>query len=708
MPTNSSTNRPRGSGGNTVFLLGLLFSITVLSVAALIVRLPTAPEAVPLSLGDVSPQDILAPREIHYQSTVLTELQQNQAANEVPPVYGPPDASVARIQVNKLHAALTYISSVRADEHATLEQKKTDLAALEDITLTQDSMDAILGISDTVWQNIQGETIGVLEEIMRNTIREDQLEDARRSIPARVSLSFSEAQAAVIAEIVSAFVAPNSFYSETLTEEHRQAARDAVEPVMKSYKVNEIVVNRGSVITAVDLEALEQLGLLEEKTDWADRTSAIALVVVNFAFVFLYFAQRPDLRSDSRSMLLMTVLFLAFLYGARLVIPNRTVIPYLFPIAGFSMVVTALISSRAAMILSVPLSILAGYGLPNSLELILFYMFSSMFGVLVLRNIQRILTFFWAGIAAFISGSMIILAFRMADPTTDLVGIVSLIGAAGFNGLAAAGLTIILQFVLAQALGLTTTLQLLEISRPDHELLQFLLRNAPGTYQHSLQIANLAEQAADTIGADALLTRVGSLYHDVGKARHPHYFIENQAPGSHNPHEDLNPLESSGIIIRHVTDGIDLADKFRLPRRIKDFILEHHGTGITSYQYYQAVEAAGGDALNVDQDAYRYPGPNPHSRETALVMLADGVEARARAERPETYEEMQALVEDVVEKRLFNGLLDDTPLTMRDLRDIIESFTTTLRGVYHPRIEYPKTDKPTRPVPEDTIPLPKK
>jgi putative nucleotidyltransferase with HDIG domain len=707
MSMSPSTSRLRRPSRNTVFLLGLLFSIIVLSAAALLVRLPTAPDAVPLSLGDVAPQDIIAPREIHYQSTVLTELQQNLAANEVPSVYGPPDASMARIQVNKLRAALTYISSVRADEYATLDQKSTDLAALQDITLTTGSVDALLEMSDTEWMNVQGETVGVLEEVMRNTIRDDRLEDAQRSIPALVSLSFTEDQAVVIAEMVSAFVAPNSYYSETLTEEKRQAARDSVEPVLKSYKVNEIVINRGSVISAVDLEALEQLGLLQEETDWTDRTSVIALVVVNFAFVFLYFVQRPDLRSDNRSMLLLTFLFLLFLYGARLVIPNRTVIPFLFPIAGFSMIVTALISSRAAMVLAVPLSILAGYGLPNSLELILFYMFSSMFGVLVLRNIQRILTFFWAGVASFIAGTMVILAFRLADPTSDVVGIVSLIGAAGFNGLAAAGLTIILQFVLAQALGLTTTLQLLEISRPDHELLQFLLRNAPGTYQHSLQIANLAEQAADAIGADALLTRVGSLYHDVGKARHPHFFIENQAPGSHNPHEDLNPLESSGIIVRHVTDGIDLANKHRMPRRIKDFILEHHGNWITSYQYYQAVEAAGGDTMAVDRDAFRYPGPNPRSRETALVMLADGVEARARAERPETYEDMQSLVKDVTEKRMFQGLLDDTPLTMRDLHDITESFTTTLRGAYHPRIKYPKTDKPTRPVPEDTIPLPK-
>jgi putative nucleotidyltransferase with HDIG domain len=707
MSTRSSPVGSRLPSRNAVFLIGLLFSVVVLSAAALLVPLPTAPEAVPLSLGDVSPQDILAPREIHYQSAVLTDLQKNLAANEVIPEYAPPDASVARMQVNDLRAVLTFITTVRADEHATLEQKTSDLAAMQDIDLTPESMEEILAISDSDWQSVQSEAIAVLEQVMRNTVRDDRMEDVRRSVPALVSLFLPEDQAVLVAELVSAFVTPNSFYSETLTEEKRQAARDAVEPVMQSFKANETVVNRGSVINEVDVEALEQLGLLQEDIDWKDRTSVIALVVVNFAFISLYFAQRPDLRADNRSMLLMTFLFLLFLYGARLIIPNRTVIPYLFPIAGFSMIVTSLISTRAAMILAVPLSILAGYGLPNSLELTFFYMFSSMFGVLVLRNIQRILTFFWGGIAAFLSGTTVILAFRLTDPTMDAIGMVSLIGAAGFNGLAAAGLTIILQFALAQTLGLTTTLQLLEISRPDHPLLQFLLRNAPGTYQHSLQIANLAEQAADTIGAKALLTRVGSLYHDVGKARQPHFFIENQAPGSPNPHEEMTPLESSGIIVRHVIDGIDLADKYRMPRRIKDFIVEHHGDWITSYQYYKAVEAAGGDSLSVERDAFRYPGPRPRSRETALVMLADGVEARSRAERPETQDEMHDLVKDVVEKRMFQGLLDDTPITMRDLRAVIESFTTTLRGAYHPRIEYPKTDKPTRPIDEDTLPLPK-
>lgn len=686
-----SSPRPR----RPFLLIGLLFAVSVLSAVALLVPLPTAPNNVPLSAGEPSPQDILAPSDITYESEVLTKQQRELAADSVSPEYAPPDASVARSQVKKLRAALTFISSVRSDEFASTEQKTADLAALQSIHLSPESTTQLLSLSDDSWQGVQQESIVVLEQVMRSTIREDRLEDARRSVPALVSLSLPEDQAALVSELVSAFVLPNSFYSETLTEEKRQAARDAVEPVFQSFVVNQVVVPRGHVITDVDLEALLQLGLLQQQTTWQDISSVIALVGVNFAFVALYFAQRPDLREDNRSLLLMSILFLVFLYGARLVIPNRTVIPYLFPIAGFAMIVSALINSRAAMILTVPLSILAGYGLPNSLELIFFYMFCSMFGVLSLRNVQRILTFFWAGIAVMGSGSAVILAFRLTDPTSDAVGIFSLIAAAAFHGLAAAALTILLQFVLAQTLGLTTTLQLLDISRPGHPLLQFLLRTAPGTYQHSLQIANLAEQAAKQINANTLLTRVGALYHDAGKARHPYYFIENKMPGADNPHEELPPLESSSIIIRHVTDGVALAKKYRMPRHIIDFILEHHGTLTTSYQYNQAVEAAGGDAEKVDMKSYRYPGPRPQSNETALVMLADTSEARTRAERPETRQEIRTIVKEVIDQRLAQGQLDNTTLTLKDLNAIVESFTTTLRGVFHPRLEYPKPDKDT-------------
>ena len=694
-----SSPKPRRNLINRQPILGLVLLLLVAGISVFFLIFPlynTSPSA-QLSEGDVAPQDILAPRALSYKSDVLTELIQEESADAIPAQYTPIDPAVARNQLAELRAVLDYISTVRADTYANPAQKEADLAAIQAIHLSSENARKIIELSESDWQTVRSEALNVLGQVMRNTIREDKLEEARRTIPTLVSYSLQGDLPALVIEITSAFVAPNSLYSSELTEDQREAARQSVQPVIQGYVAGETIVPRGHVITESDIEALNQFGLLESKLTWEDNVSVLALVVVNMAFVALYFSQRPDLRSNTTSLILMAVLFLVFLYGARMLIPNRTVVPYMYPLAGFGMVITALISSRAAVILSLPLSIFASYGLPNSYELTLFYIFSCVFGILMLRNIHRLLTFFWAGFGVAVSGLVVVIAFRLPDPLLDSVGLVQLAAASGFNGLASASLTILLQFLLARLIGLTTTLQLLEISRPDHPLLQDILRNAPGTYQHSLQIANLAEQAAERIGADTLLTRIGSLYHDAGKVRFPHFFIENQVPGFRNPHDDLSPEESAAIIIRHVTDGVELVKKHRLPRRIQDFVLEHHGTMVTRYQYHNALNEAGGDSDAVDISLFTYPGPKPQSRETALVMLADGVEARSRAEKPESEEAVRNLIRDVVDQRLKFGQLSDTTLTLQNLEEVVDSFATTLRGVYHPRIEYPKSDAVTVP-----------
>jgi uncharacterized domain HDIG len=200
----------------------------------------------------------------------------------------------------------------------------------------------------------------------------------------------------------------------------------------------------------------------------------------------------------------------------------------------------------------------------------------------------------------------------------------------------------------------------------------------------------LAEQAAEDIGADALLVRVGALYHDAGKAINPLFFVENQVPGKLNPHDDLDPVTSAATIIQHITDGVLLARKYHLPPKIQDFIREHHGTLFTRYQYTKAVQAAGNNPDEVNQDLFRYPGPKPQSRETALIMLADGCEARARAEIPKDEEELRTMVKKVFDFVEREGQLDDTTFTFRDLNQASESFVNTLKNTYHPRLQYPE------------------
>jgi putative nucleotidyltransferase with HDIG domain len=665
--------------------------IGLASLAALIVPLSLSPGALPLNVGDVAPRDLQAPEAIEYISEVRTEDARAVAARAVLPTYSVPDPSIARGQIERLRAALDFISLVRNDEFATPEQKQADLQSLSDFTLKPETIEQILNLSTARWDTIQQEALSVLEQVMRNTIREENVQTIRRNVPSLVSLALTEEQAALVVELVSAYITPNSFNSPELTEASRQAARDDVQPVTQTYKPGEMVVAAGQIISPAQLEALQKLGLIEPGQRWQDYLGVGALVVLMTAFLGLYFYRRNRAYlSEVRSLVLIAIVFIVFLVGARLIIPDRTIIPYLYPLPAVGLLLTTLFGLEAGLIFSLVISILAAYGLPNTLDLMLYYLLSSLTGVLVLGQARRVWTFFRSGLAVGVAGIAMILAFRLPFTQMDWVGIASLLGASIFYGIASASITLLLQYFLAQILGLTTSLQLLEISRPDFPLLQFFLRNAPGTYQHSLQVANLAEQAAENIGADALLTRVGALFHDIGKAMNPTFFIENQAHGSLNTHDDLNPAVSSAAITQHVLDGIKLARKHRLPRRIYDFILEHHGTMLTRYQYAKAVEAAGGDELLVDPEQFRYPGPKPSSRETALLMLADGTEARVRAMKPQSEEELANIVRTAIEHVQMSGQLDDTQLTLRDLNKIAESFITTLRGSHHPRIEYPK------------------
>jgi putative nucleotidyltransferase with HDIG domain len=430
----------------------------------------------------------------------------------------------------------------------------------------------------------------------------------------------------------------------------------------------------------------------------------VGLTIITVAIFVFYYRRNAQLFSGNaglRRLTLLVILFLLFLLIARVFIPGHAVIPYVYPVMGYALTISALFSIELAIVTVIPLAYLIPYGLPEVQILTLYYLLASLFGVFVLRKAQRLTSFFWAGAAIAISGALVSIVFRITEPTADWIGMATLVLAAIINGIASASIALLFHYYLAPLLGKTTRLQLIELSRPDHPLQQLLLRNAPGTYQHSLQLANLVEQAADAIGADAMLARVGALYHDIGKLLNPFFFIENQPQGNIDPHNDLDPETSASTIIKHVTDGLELGRKYHLPKQLLDFIAQHHGTTLTRYQYGRALEKVGMNKDNVDINKFRYPGPRPSSREIALLMLADTCEARMRAERPKDEAGLQEMIKSAVKDKLELGELDDTQLTLKDLDVIINSFTSTLRGVYHPRIEYPHSEAEvkTRPAP---------
>lgn len=662
------------------------------------------PATSPLKAGDVSPRNFEAPRDVSYESSVLTGQLRQAAMDAILPVYSPPDPAISRQQMERLRLALDYITMTRSDQNASAVQKQADLASLKDLDLSTEMIASLLALTDARWEVVGEEAPTVLERVQRGVIREADVESVRRSVPSFVSFLLTEEEAQLVSQLVQPFVSANSLRSPELTEAARQAARDAVTPVVTSYKSGETIVRAGEIVNEAQVEALQTLGLIRSGSEPLDLIARAALTIVMLVFIMLYFNRRKRLGFlyESRSLLMVAVIYLLFLAGVRLAVPGNVLIPYLIPLPAAGMLLASLFGMEAGISISIVLSILAAYGF--NADLLPYYLLSSLCGVLALGPARRFWAYLWAGLAVAGAGMAMLAVFRIATGDLDWLGITQLLMAAAGNGFLSAALALLGQYFLSQSLGLATALHLLEISRPDHPLLQYFLRNAPGTYQHSLQVANLAEQAAEAIGADQLLARVGALFHDVGKAKNPAFFIENQAPGQTNTHQDMEPGEAAATIIRHVTDGVELARKFRLPRRLQDFMLEHHGTTMTRYQYGQALQRVGGDAAQVDMEQFRYPGPRPRTRETAILMLADGSEAKARAQNPQTDEEMRSLVRGVIEYVLKEGQLDQTTLTLRDLNSIVESFVTTLRGTYHPRIQYPVAELPLAVEPIPTSP----
>jgi putative nucleotidyltransferase with HDIG domain len=345
-----------------------------------------------------------------------------------------------------------------------------------------------------------------------------------------------------------------------------------------------------------------------------------------------------------------------------------------------------LLSGELGIIATALWAILAGWYLGDSFELATYYLVCGMSGGLVIRTMRRSSEFFLAGFFSAGVGFACLMAFRLLDPGNDLLGISTYAASAALSGTLSAALILGSLSGLGRLFGVTTALHLLELSHPNHPLLRRLMQEAPGTYHHSMMIGNLAERAAEQIGADPLLVRVTAYFHDIGKLVRPSNFAENQA-GLGNVHEDLDPEESVALIMEHIYEGVRLARQYHLPEVLEDGIWQHHGTNLVSFFYQQAVAVHGEE--NVKVEHFRYPGPRPQSREMAILMLADGVEAAVRASPGVDGDQIRAIIHRLTQARLGDGQLDECNLTLRDLAVIEESFAIVLQGLSHPRLQYP-------------------
>ncbi|MFK7806135.1 MAG: HD family phosphohydrolase [Anaerolineae bacterium] len=640
---------------------------------------------VDLAVGDRPSRNVEAPRSITYISDVLTQQEQEQVASGIYQ-YTPLDRSVGREQANQARAVFRFMEVTRSDSLASYETKLSYIQAIEELDITPETAELLLSLSPEDFIEARNETLAQISSVMLQTIRPEQLSVAKRDARSQISFDLDPQQEQIVSLLAPQFIVPNVFLNEVETERARQDAILAVEPVQQFITEGQPIIRLGEIVQAKDIEALEKLGLLQQSgTDWYRIGSAFMVSILSALLLMIYWWRFMDRdRHPSRHLLILLFLILIFTATARVALFYDAL--YLFPAAGLAMLLTIILNPRISLMVIFVISILVGYMAGATLEPMMYLATGSLIAAMTLRDRHRFGSYFRAGTFGVIGNLGVILLFRLSpNMTPSEIGIDLLMGIA--NGIVISPIVTIGGFFLVGLFGVITVVQLQDLSRLDHPLLQELLRRAPGTYHHSIMVANLAEQAAERIDANGTLVRVGAFYHDIGKMDKPEYFSENQA--GRNPHDDMSPYESAEIILGHVTKGLEKAKKARLPAQIQSFIAEHHGRGVVKFFYEKAKQDAGDDADEVDINLFRHIGPRPQSRETGIVLLADTIEAAATAIRPETEQEIEKLVNRLVDDHVKDGQLNRSELTMGDLREIRESFIETLKGRYHLRVKYP-------------------
>ena len=669
------------------FGVGLSLVVTLI-LSFDLVNIPS----VDVVLGRPATETIFAPRTITYVSEVLTTRARDQAIGRVDDVYELPNRNIGRTQANRAAELFAFIQVVRADEQTDVAAKEAYLKAVEIVPISAELATKLLTLSTNGFDAVEQETLRIIDEVMRAPIRQGATFDAVKMVQAEMGFQYSSEQEAIITALSAPFIVPNQKLDEATTQQARNQARAEVEPVLQTIIRGAPIVGAGESVKAEQIETLEHLGLLNQQRNWLDIGRLGVIVALIVTAVLLYWGRyQPSYAYETRHLLLLAVLLILGALGIQLLLARRGWMGYLFPAAGLAMVMTVLYEFRLAALFTLVLGGLAGYVADLSLEMTFYMAVGSLIGIFFLQETDRLSAYFRAGLLTAV-GNLVVIAIFNTGPQTDLRELAVLAGLGLANGIIAASLSLLLFFLVGNVFGIVTIFQLQDLGRFDHPLLQELLRQAPGTYHHSIMVANMAEQAAQRIGARSLLVRVGAFYHDVGKIVRPPFFSENQPPDV-NAHDDLDPYASVAIIHNHVQDGLRLVRRYRLPRRIQDFIAEHQGDRVVWAFYRKAVEQADGDENAVDIRRFRYAGPRPRSRETALVHLADVVEASSKAVQPTSEAAIEKLVSKALDDSQREGQLDDAGLTVGDLAQIRACFIESLQGRFHVRAHYPGNEE---------------
>ncbi len=667
------------------FIITLIFIITLATLT--IDFLPDKLSGI--QVGKPSPKAVKADRDIEFIDFEKTEALRKEAASQVQKQYNP-DWTVEPQVIDSVHNFFSLVRQVRANQALSPDAKLDMLAQEVGPAVDKGVLTTVINSSDADLNLLESMTVDQVNLIYQDKITPDNIASKKSKLRGIASsLKQDKNQNAVVAAVGTLYLKPNYFYDTKATEKLRREAAAGIAPVVVSKQKGETVVREGEIVTSDQAKILKELGLMEKGVDLARLAGLLLFELVAFAAfgLYLHHYQRKIYDND-RLIAVLAIIFLTTILIAKFVGPFYSF--FLIPVGAAAMLTALLFNVEMAVLTTLTISLFSGLIAGQNYQYALYGLLTGLFAIFSIYNIRHRTDLVLAG--AWVTLATTILALV----TTLLSGagwfeVLENLGWGLLGGISAAVLTIGTLPFLERAFGITTDIKYVELSYANQPLLRELMMKAPGTYNHSVMTGNLAESAAEVIGANSLLARVGAYYHDIGKIKRPLFFVENQI-GNENPHDHTNPSLSCLIITSHVKEGVELARKHKLPKEIVDIINEHHGTSVVAYFYHKAKENIVKEVVN--EENFRYTGRKPSTKEAALVMLADSVEAAARTITKPSPGRIEQLIKRIVQTKLDDGQLNESDLTLCDLEKVIKSFSQVLSSLYHTRIEYPSVPIP--------------
>jgi putative nucleotidyltransferase with HDIG domain len=661
-------------------LIALAIYISVLALVLSAVM----PERYSLQAGDTASVDIAAPKDI--VDIAATEKLKEQAKASVNPTYTRDHAIPVAIR-NSIEQFFNKVYEIRDEDGLSLQEKLDKLKKESRIMLEDTDLGTALSVSKEQLDELRQDVLDVTDQIMSVGVTSDALERTRKEAEDFFNKQqLGQPLKELGYNICSRVIKPNMLLNTEETNKDIEAAISKVEPVI--IKKGQNIVAKGQTVTPSQIELLSASGILKQGIiDYRLLAGYALLILMLGILTALYIRNFHSRIYYNRSNLLLigtvVVLVLFISLGANIISG------YLAPVAAVSMLITMLLDAKVGFMVNVPVALLVALIADGSITVLFLCIIGGLVGSLITMVSHQRRDLLVSGLLVGGSNAFVIICMGLISGSGVLAVISeSLWGL--LNGGFAAIFTVGTLPAWENLFGIITPLRLLELSNPNQPLLKTLLMEAPGTYHHSIIVGNLAEHAAQQIGANALLARVGAYYHDIGKIKRPYFFTENQI-AMDNPHEKITPSLSKLIITSHVKDGADLAVQYKLPGVVIDIIKEHHGDSVVAYFYHKAKQGENSDKVTLD--SFRYEGPRPQTKEAAIVMLADSVEAAVRSMSDHSPGKIEGMIRKIIKEKLESGQLDESDLTLKDLDIISDAFLDILGGIFHQRIEYPELER---------------